>query len=292
MKNATITVHPMSAHTGAEIDGVDLSQPMSEQTYLEIREAFNQWGAIFFRNQDITPEQQLAFGRRFGKVETDEYASNLPTVDGYTEIKKIVRKHDDTRNVGGFWHMDKCFLPHPDIASILYARELPNFGGDTMFAHLGAAYDALSPGLQATLETLSTVLVKSHSYGIEGKPSPGVTPEFYVDMREKFAGIEATHPVVAHHPETGRKVLYFGPVYSDRFDGWTRDESLDLMEYLSEVITRPEQTCRFRWEEGSLAMWDNRAVAHYALDDYAGQRRVMHRITVEGPWLTTKGAVT
>jgi len=286
MKNATITVSPMSAHTGAEISGVDLSQPLAEQTYLEIRQAFNQWGVIFFRDQDITPVQQLAFGRRFGKVETDHYASNLPTVDGYTEIKEIVQNADDERNVGGFWHMDKCFLPHPDIASILYARELPPYGGDTMFAHLGAAYDALSPGLQATLETLSTVLIKAHSYGIDGTPSPGVTPAFYTEMREKFAAIEATHPVVARHPETGRKVLYFGPVYSDRFDGWTRDESLPLMKHLTKVMTRPEQTCRFRWEEGSLAMWDNRAVAHYALDDYPGQRRAMHRITVEGPWLT------
>lgn len=290
MKNATITVRPLSAHTGAEITGVDLSRPLAEQTYLEIRQAFNQWGAIFFRDQDITPAQQLAFGRRFGKVEVDDYASNLPTMDGNPEIKEIVREPEHARNVGGFWHMDKCFLPHPDIASILYARELPSFGGDTMFAHLGAAYDALSPGLQATLETLSTVLVKSHSYGIGGTPTPGVSAAFYAEMLEKFAGIEATHPVVAHHPETGRKVLFLGPVYSDRFDGWTRGESLPLMNYLSTVITKPEHTCRFRWEDGSLAMWDNRAVAHYALDDYPGQRRVMHRLTVEGPWLTPVAA--
>ena len=290
MKNATITVRPLSAHTGAEIGGVDLSQPMSEQTYLEIRQAFNEWGAIFFSGQDITQEQQLAFARRFGTIEEDDYASNLPTADGFAEIKEIVREAGDARNVGGFWHMDKCFLPHPDVASILYARELPANGGDTLFAHLGAAYDALSPGLQATLETLSTVLVKSHSYGIGGTPAPGLTTAYYAEMREKFAAIEATHPVVARHPETGRKVLYFGPVYSDRFEGWTRDESLALMEYLTAVITKPEHTCRFRWEEGSLAMWDNRAVAHYALDDYPGQRRIMHRITVSGPWLTPLAA--
>jgi taurine dioxygenase len=290
MKNATITIRPMSAQTGAEITGVDLSQPLVEQTYLEIRQAFNEWGVIVFRDQDLTPTQQLAFGRRFGTVDADAYASNLPTVDGYTEIKEITRNPDDTRNVGGFWHMDKCFLPHPDIASVLYARELPSFGGDTLFAHLGAAYDALSPGLQETLETLSTVLIKAHSYGIDGTPTPGVTAEYYAKMREKFAGIEATHPVVARHPDTGRKVLYLGPVYSDRFDGWTRAESLPLMEYLSDVITAPERTCRFRWEEGSLAMWDNRAVAHYALDDYPGQRRVMHRLTVKGAWLTPADA--
>lgn len=286
MKNATISVRPLSAHTGAEIAGVDLSRPLAEQTYLEIRQAFNQWGAVFFRDQDITPEQQLAFGRRFGTVQADRHASNLPAADGYAEIKEIVREPEDARNVGGFWHMDKCFLPHPDIASVLYARELPPSGGDTLFAHLGAAYDALSPGLQATLETLSTVFMKSHAYGIGGTPAPGLDLETYVTMREKFAGIEATHPVVGRHPETGRRVLYLGPIYSDRFEGWTREESLPLLRYLSNVITRPEHSCRFRWGEGSLAMWDNRAVAHYALDDYPGRRRVMHRLTVEGSWLT------
>jgi taurine dioxygenase len=113
-----------------------------------------------------------------------------------------------------------------------------------------------------------------------------LSPEFYVESRKKYAGIEATHPVIANHPESGRKVLYFSPVYCDRFAGWTREESVPLMQHLTSVMTRPEMTCRFRWEEGSLAMWDNRAVVHYALDDYAGQRRLMHRVTVQGPWLT------
>ena len=286
MTNADLTIRPLSAHTGAEITGVDLSKPLDDETYRAIRDAFNRWGAIFFREQDITPAQQLAFGRRFGKVEVEDYATNLAAVDGFDEVKEITRYPEDKRNIGGFWHMDKCFLPHPDVASVLYAKELPPVGGDTMFTHLGAAYDALSPGLQATLETLSTVLIKAHSYGIGGTPSTGVSPEYYAEMREKFAGIEATHPVVGCHPDTGRKVLFLGPVYSDRFDGWTREESLPLMRYLSEVMTAPERVCRFHWEEGSLAMWDNRAVAHYALDDYPGERRVMHRLTVQGPWLT------
>jgi len=286
MKNATITVSPMSAHTGAEISDIDLSQPLAEQTYLEVRQALNDWGAIFFRGQNITPAQQIAFARRFGEVEADGYASNMASVDGYPEIKEIIREPDHARNIGGFWHMDLSFLPHPNYASILRARELPSFGGDTMFAHLSAAHDALSPGLRATLETLSTVHIKTHAYGIDGKPAPGISPERYAEMREKFAGVEATHPVIARHPESGRKVLYLSPVYSDRIDGWTRDESLPLMNYLTTVMTRPEHTCRFRWEEGAMAMWDNRAVLHYALDDYPGQRRSMHRITVEGPWLT------
>jgi taurine dioxygenase len=286
MKNATITVRPMSAHTGAEIFDIDLRQPLSEQTYLEVRQALNDWGAIFFREQDITPAQQLAFARRFGKVEAKGYASNMAEVDGHPEIKEIIREPEHMRNIGGFWHMDLSFLPHPNYASVLYARQLPSSGGDTMFAHLSAAHDALSPGLRATLETLSTVHIKTHAYGIGSAPKPGFSTERYAELREKFAGIEATHPIIAQHPESGRKVLYLSPIYSDRIDGWTREESLPLMDYLTEIMTRPEHTCRFRWEEGSMAMWDNRAMVHYALDDYPGQRRAMHRITVGGPWLT------
>jgi taurine dioxygenase len=285
MKNQTITVRPMSAHTGGEIFGVDLSEPVPEQAYLEIRQALNDWGAIFFREQNITAAQQVAFGRLFGKVEAHGYASNMPSVDGQEEVKEITRNPGDIRNIGGFWHMDLSFLERPNYASVLYARELPSHGGDTMFAHLASAYDALSPGLQATLETLSTVHIKTHAYGVDGQPRKGISPAYYAKMMQKFAGIEATHPVIGRHPETGRKVLYLSPFYSDRFDGWTRAESLPLIRHLADTITRPENTCRFRWEPGSIAMWDNRAVMHFALDDYPGQRRVMHRLTVVGPWL-------
>lgn len=285
MKNTFVTVRPMSEHTGAELFGVDLRQPLTAPVYVEIRQALSEWGVIFFREQDITPDQQLAFARRFGQVNADEYESNMPNVDGHPEIKEIVRKPEDPRNIGGFWHMDLSFLKHPNYASILYAKELPTHGGDTMFAHLGAAHDALSDGLRATLSLLSTVHIKSHAYGIDGKAAPGVSQERYAQMLKKFAGVEAIHPVIGRMPESQRRVLYLSPIYSDRFDGWTREESLPLMQHLVSVMIRPEHTCRFRWEEGSLAMWDNRAVLHHALDDYPGQRRAMHRITVDGPWL-------
>lgn len=285
MKNTAIKIQPLSAHTGAEISGVDLSEELSEQACLEISEAFNTWGVIFFRGQTLTPGQQRDFARRFGEVKVSPHASNMQCVDpAYPEIKEVIRRPEDTRNIGGFWHMDLSFRAQPCIASVLYAKELPPYGGDTMFAHLGAAHDALSPGLQATLETLSTVHVRANSYGIEA-PASGVSPEFFADMREKYAGVEATHPVIGRHPGSGRKVLYFSPMYSDRFDGWTREDSLPLMKHLTQLATRPEHACRFRWEEGSLAMWDNRAVLHYALDDYPGHRRLMHRVTIDGPWL-------
>ena len=286
MKNTAITVRPVSAFTGAEISGVDLRESLTEQTYLEIRQAINDWGAIFFRDQVLTAAQQLAFARRFGTSEEDTHVSNMTGVDGLPEVKEVVKEADDVRNIGGFWHMDQSFYDLPSCFSVLYARELPPNGGDTMFSHLSAAYDSLSPGLQATLEALSGVHVRAHadSNAINAAAS-GLSFEDYVESRERFAGIEATHPIVARQPESGRKVLYFSPVYTDRFDGWTRDESLPLMTYLTSVLGKPEHTCRFHWEEGSMAMWDNRAVVHYALDDYVGHRRLMHRVTVNGPWL-------
>lgn len=286
MKNTAITLRPLSAHTGVEIADVDLSQPLEEQTYLEIRHALNEWGAIFFHNQELTPTQQVAFARRFGAVESDAHVSNMQEVDGAPEVKRVMREADDVRNIGGFWHMDQSFYPNPSCFSVLYARELPPVGGDTLFAHLSAAHDALSPGMRTTLETLSCVHVRAHADSADINPAAGgLDHEFYADSRKKYAGIEATHPVIAQHPESGRKVLYFSPVYCDRFKGWTRKESLPLFKYLTDIMTKPEHTARFRWDEGSLAMWDNRAVVHYAADDYPGHRRLMHRATIAGPWL-------
>jgi taurine dioxygenase len=286
MKNTVITVRPMSAYTGAEISGVDLRAPLVEQAYLEIRQAINDWGVIFFRDQALTAAQQLAFARRFGTSEEDTHVSNMTGVDGLPEVKEVVKEADDVRNIGGFWHMDQSFYDLPSCFSVLYARELPPNGGDTMFSHLSAAYDSLSLGLQATLEGLSGVHVRAHAdNNTINSAASGLSFEDYVDSRERFAGIEATHPIVARQPESGRKVLYFSPVYTDRFDGWTRDESLPLMKHLTSVLGKPEHTCRFRWEEESMAIWDNRAVVHYALDDYVGHRRLMHRVTVNGPWL-------
>jgi taurine dioxygenase len=291
MHNMAITIRPMSAFTGAEIGNVDLRQPLTEQAYLEIREAINDWGVIFFRTQDLTPAQQLAFARRFGKAEADAHVSNMLGVDGNPEVKEVIREADAVRNIGGFWHMDQSFHPNPSCFSVLYARELPPVGGDTSFAHLSAAHDELSPGLRTTLESLSCTHVRSHADSAAINPAASaLSHEYYIESVNKFAGMEASHPVIATHPESGRRVLYFSPIYCDRFDGWTREESLPLMTHLTKVMTRPENTCRFRWEEGSMAMWDNRAVVHYALDDYAGHRRLMHRITVEGPWLTPRSA--
>ena len=281
----TVEMQPLSATTGIEIVGVDLREPLPEPTFLEIRRALGEWGVIFFRDQDLTPDQQIAFARRFGVVEERKHPSTLGAMDGYPELSEISRAPTAGRNVGGFWHTDQCFLPDPPLGSVLLARTVPACGGDTMFAHMGAACDRLSEELKAMLRGMRAVHVRLNGYATDGKLAPGVSQEEYDAFQEKYAGVEATHPVIGRHPETGREILYVNHAYTDRFEGWTRAESQPLIQYLCELATQPENVCRFRWEEGSLAFWENRSVVHYALDDYPGQDRVMNRCVVRGAWL-------
>lgn len=285
MRNTVLKLTPLSANTGVEIAGVDLANPLSPEAAQEIRDALNTWGAVFFRDQDITPDQQVAFARHFGTVEVRTHPSSMQRVEGVPELSEIRRKPEDGRNTGGFWHTDQCFLPDPPLGSVLYAKSLPTRGGDTMFCHMGAACAELSEGMRAMLRGLKAVHVRLNYHGIGGKPQWGVTPDELEFFTMKYAGQVATHPVIGRHPESGQEILYVNPIYTDRFEGWTREESQPLIQYLCERATRPENYCRFDWKPGSLAMWDNRAVLHYALDDYAGESRTMHRCVVLGPWL-------
>jgi taurine dioxygenase len=163
---------------------------------------------------------------------------------------------------------------------VLLAREVPERGGDTMFASMGLAYETLSDGLKRTLEGLRAVHSSRHVFGAEAM-------ERRTELKDRlgnpdFAIQDAVHPVVIRHPDTGRKLLYVNAAFTLRFDGWTAEESRPLLDYLYRHAARPEHTCRFRWRDGSIAMWDNRATWHYALNDYQGSRRLMHRITIEG----------
>jgi taurine dioxygenase len=281
----TVKMRPASGTTGIEILDVDLREPLPEQSVSEILWALGMWGAVFFRNQDLTPEQQIAFAKQFGPVEGSTGPSNLGSVGGYPELNEIRRDPADARNPGGYWHADQCFKKEPPLGTILYARELPDRGGDTMFAHMGAVCEQLSDGLMASLRTMRAIHDRVLVYGRAGKYLPGITHEDYAALQVKYAGVVATQPVIVRHPETGQEILFINPVYTDRFEGWTREESHPLMHYLCDLATRPENICRFRWEEGSLAFWDNRTALHYAVDDYPGQARVMHRCVVRGSQL-------
>jgi taurine dioxygenase len=253
---------------------------LQDSAYLEIRNALNEYGVIFFRGQKLTPGQHLAFTQRFGEVEADDSMS-LGHPDGYPAICEVRKEPEETRNVGGKWHTDHSFDPAPPLGAVLLARELPDYGGDTMFASMYAAYDALSDGLKRTLEGLRAVHAKTRAY--EGLSSERQVSAGHKDeVRAKFGAREALHPVAPRHPESGRRLLFVNPNYTVRFEGWTEKESEPLLNLLYQHASRPEFTYRFQWQEGSIAFWDNRSVWHYALNDYHGSRRLMHRISVKG----------
>lgn len=279
MQNRTVDVRPVSPHVGAEIHGVDLRQPMADQTYREIRQALNEYGVIFFRDQDIDHAQHLAFAERFGTIEP---AAFLNTPPGFPMIGEVRKEPEATRNIGGNWHVDHSFDPVPPLGAILVARELPDCGGDTLFANMSSAYDSLSDGLKKTVQGLRAVHAKKNSYASYTTQDRQVSAAEKADLDKQLAKFETVHPVVKPHPETGRPVLYVNPTYTVRFDGWTVQESEPLLRVLYQYAARPEITCRFQWREGSIAFWDNRSVMHFALNDYHGERRLMHRIVVEG----------
>ncbi|MDP2261458.1 MAG: TauD/TfdA family dioxygenase [Caulobacter sp.] len=271
-----IDVRRVAGALGAEIGGVDLSAPLADDTIAAIRKALVEHQVIFFRDQSLTPEQQLAFGRRFGPLNIHPYVKGMAD---HPEVMEIIKEPSDRINFGGGWHSDMSFLEAPSIGSILYAVETPDYGGDTLFASQAAAFDALSPGLQKTLEGLSAV----HSAGREYAPT-GASAQSRGSMQiseaEGAVG-EYVHPMVKVHPETGRKALYVNPAFTMRIEGWSRRESKALLDYLFEHSRFEAFTCRFGWKPGSVAFWDNRSVWHFALNDYPGQRRHMRRVTVD-----------
>ena len=273
---ANLDIRRVSGALGAEIAGVDLSAELTDETVAEIRRAFTEHQVIFFRDQSLTPAQQVAFGRRFGPLNVHPYVAGMAE---HPEVMEIIKEPEDRVNFGGGWHSDMSFLPQPSIGSILYAVELPQWGGDTLFASQAAAYEALSPGLKSTLDTLNAV----HSAGREYAPGGNSS-----EKRQSMTVVEAegatgecVHPVVKVHPETGRKALYVNPAFTIRFDGWSRRESKPLLDFLFQHARHEPFTCRFAWRPGSVAFWDNRSVWHFALNDYPGQRRHMRRVTVD-----------
>lgn len=273
-----LNIRRVAGALGAEIAGVDLSQPLPDETVGAIRAALNAHQVIFFRDQTLTPAQQVAFGARFGPLNIHPYVRGMTE---HPEVMEIIKTPEDRANFGGGWHSDMSFLERPAIGSILYAVEIPEFGGDTLFASQAAAYDALSPGLKGTLEGLNAVHSANREYSAAGQ-SAQKRSSMSVAEAEGMAG-EYVHPMVLRHPETGRKALYVNPAFTIRIDGWSRRESKALLDFLFEHSRYEAFTCRFAWAEGSVAFWDNRSVWHFALNDYPGQRRHMRRVTVD-PW--------
>ena len=254
---------------GAEVQGVRLSVPLAETGVAELRDALLEHLVLFFRDQPLDPQQLLAFSVCFG--EPSEY----PQVPGLPEspfITSVTKLEEETVNFGGVWHSDTTYLERPPMASILYAVEIPPYGGDTIFANQYLAYDSLTDGLKRMLGGMSAV---SSSTKINGARTRANRQR---DSGAKQQLLETPHPVVRTHPETGRKGLYVNRGHTTHFDGWTVEESEPLLNYLFNHQVKPE----FSWQKGSLAFWDNRCCQHYPVNDYQGFKRVMHRLTLAG----------
>jgi taurine dioxygenase len=241
----------------------------------EIRQALLAHLVIFLRDQDITPAQQLAFVSRFGEPDTYPFVKGL---EDYPQITPVLKRPEETINFGGIWHSDTVYQAEPPMATVLYAKELPPIGGDTLFASQYQAYESLSAPLRAFLEGLTAV-------NSAAKGSSAQTREDrVVDGGTGLAAevMQAEHPVVRTHPETGRKALYVNTGHTVRFTGMTAAESTPILEYLYQHQIKPEFCCRFVWRPGSLAFWDNRCAQHYPVNDYHGHTRLLHRITLKG----------
>jgi taurine dioxygenase len=281
--NRRIEVKPIAGALGAEIGGVDLAA-LDDATFEEIEAAWLEHLVVFFRNQALTPEQQIAFARRFGEIHHHPFMKGM---EEHPEILEIIKEEGDTKAFGEVWHTDQMFNPKPAKATILYAKETPDAGGDTMFANMYLAYETLS-------EPMKTLLKDVKTWNVGDRKKLGNDARMARDGRyvgnEKMAAkvrdpgdveTEAAHPLVRTHPQTGRKSIYISN-HTQTLDGFNDAEAQPILAFLRAHAVEPESTCRFRWEVGSLAIWDNRCTQHRALNDYHGKRRRMHRITIAG----------
>jgi taurine dioxygenase len=276
---STIEVTPLSPALGAEIGRVDIASGIDDRQFAELRQAFADYGVVFLRDQDITPDQHIAFAERWGRIDINRF---FKPVDSHPQIAEVRKEPDQKANIGSSWHTDHSYDQVPAMGSILYAREVPAVGGDTLFASMYAAYDALSDGLRQMLSRMRALHSSRHAFG-EGAYAGADLDDIGDRLGNTAAATQdAIHPVVIRHPLSGRPALYVNGDFTLQFEGWSDEESRPLLDYLYAHASRPEFTCRFHWRQGSMAIWDNRATHHCALNDYQGVRRLMHRVTIEG----------
>lgn len=276
--NTLIESQPVAGALGAELKGLDLAGGLDDAAREAVLAALYEHKVIFLRRQSLTPEQQIDFSRRLGPVFTD-HPAYLPTLDGHREIVVLEGQDGGRANL---WHSDVSISSKPPMGSVLYMKRCPAWGGDTMWADMTAAYDALSDRMKVYLDGLVAVhdlagtvrnVVRERSQ--QTKAPTGAIPNLDALPR-------ATHPVVRTHPVTGRKILYVNPTFTAHIEGLPPAEGDAILAFLYQHQNQPEFQCRWRWQEGDLAVWDNRATHHYAVADYGDEPRTIHRVTLEG----------
>lgn len=269
------TLQPMSPTIGAVVHGVSMADELDDEMFQQLNKALLEWKVLFFRDQHLTHEQHSRFAQRWGGLENHPFI-RLKTDTQPDETPEVVRLEKGP-NMGGFenvWHSDVTWRVNPSLGSILRAVEVPEIGGDTLWSDMAAAYDGLSEETKERIDGLLAVHDWVQSFG------RGMKPEVRDSLRPDFPAVE--HPVVREHPETGRKTLYVNQAFTQHIVGMGPVESGELLQYLYIQAAFPEYQCRFHWQAGDAAFWDNRSTQHYAASDYFPQRRVMERITIVG----------
>ena len=280
MSYTRIEVRPSSGALGAEVGGVDLSKPLDRAQFAEIQQAFLEHGVIFFRDQELVPETQIAFASRFGPLDVHPI---VKAMEGFPELIRVLKPAGESASFGVGWHTDNSFLAEPSLGSMLYALVVPPHGGDTLFASMQRAYDALSGTMKRMLEGLVAVHSASRAYDPATTGEAKYSGDAAITYRHsERIHEEVEHPLIRTHPETGRKSIYVNSMFTQRVRDLRSEESDALLAFLYAQCARPEVSCRFRWQAGSLALWDNRCVQHYALNDYQEFERLMHRVTIAG----------
>jgi taurine dioxygenase len=294
-RQSRLDIRPVAGAIGADVSGIDLSRPLTSGEFHQIHEALLEHLVIFFPTQHrLTPQQLIEFAGRFGEIDVAPFVHPLkmPSLEGFPEVFNVIKEPTDASiNVGGFWHADVTYRERPHMAAVFYAKQVPPYGGDTMFANQYLAYETLNQGMKEMLSGMFAIHSSAMPYGQEearfGAVSKDHAPR---DEDRKFSStglditrvevIENTHPVVRTHPQTGRKALYVNRAFTSRFEGMSVQESAPLLEFLFAHAARAEFTCRFRWRPNSCAVCDNRVTQHYAINDYFGRRRYLQRISI------------
>jgi taurine dioxygenase len=270
-------IEPLAGALGAEVRGVSLATLQEEGAWREIHRAFLDYSVLAFRDQALEPADLMRVGARFGEPCHYPFVSGLP---GFPYVVEIVKEEDETTNFGGRWHSDTTYLERPPLATLLYAVETPSKGGDTLFTNTYAAYDALSEGMRKLADRLVGINSAGLKSGGGRTQMHGKIGGMKIQGTDAADQVQAEHPVARTHPETGRKALYVSHSHTVRFKDMTEEESRPLVDWFQAHQTRPEFTCRVRWQPGTLTVWDNRCTQHCAVNDYHGERRRMRRLTV------------
>lgn len=271
-------IMPLTGGLGAEILGADIRR---SEDFDIIEAAFAKYSVIVLRDQDAGPDEHLAFARHFGPINVNRF---FKPVEGHPEIATVLKEKDQKHAIGEGWHTDHSYDQIPAMGSILRAVDMPPYGGDTLFASMGAAYEALSPVMRGFLDGLTAVHSSRHVFGASTTDSEAARSGRLANA--EAAKQDARHPVVITHPLSGRRGLFVNPVFTTHIEDLNPDESAAILAMLYDHCRQPEFHCRVRWKAGDITMWDNRATWHKAINDYHGFRRMMHRVTVEGVCLS------